>query len=459
MARLVFPSDREVRLSRPYRGAAFVSGAGLTATVYTDADGTVLADVENFDGTPNVEATFTVDTESLLPLFLGPADGTDTLYLQVNNPGAPVVAVSAVADVSDLTGLVSAEAVTRAAGDAALSDRADVLEAAIADEVTDRTDADAAVAAAAAADATSKANLAAAASQPLDSDLTAIAGLDSSTAGALVTDGSGWIRKTYAQLKTALGLVKADVGLGNVDNTSDANKPVSTATQTALDAKLAITTASGTYVPFSTVNAKGDLLVATADDTIDRLAVGADGYQTVADSTTATGLAWMPRSRSVSDTHTPLEIANTTAETSLGTLAVPTSVAAGDVVRALFVGDLLNNTAGAVTFKFRLYLGTTLLFDGNASSQAQSATRRQWRFEAEALIVTPASDQRTNGFAVIGTTSAFSFVTNGNAAVGRVFSAENLTAGKSFDLRIVMGTADANALVNCKENYLEVAKR
>ena len=34
-----------------------------------------------------------------------------------------------------------------------------------------------------------------------------------------------------------LGLTSADVGLGNVDNTSDANKPVSTATQTALDAK------------------------------------------------------------------------------------------------------------------------------------------------------------------------------------------------------------------------------
>jgi len=32
-------------------------------------------------------------------------------------------------------------------------------------------------------------------------------------------------------------LVKADVGLGNVDNTSDANKPVSSATQTALNAK------------------------------------------------------------------------------------------------------------------------------------------------------------------------------------------------------------------------------
>jgi len=73
--------------------------------------------------------------------------------------------------------------------------------------------------------------------QPVDTDLTAIASLDSATAGALVTDGSGWIRKTYAQLKTALSLTASDVGLGNATNTSDANKPVSTAQQTALDLK------------------------------------------------------------------------------------------------------------------------------------------------------------------------------------------------------------------------------
>lgn len=36
----------------------------------------------------------------------------------------------------------------------------------------------------------------------------------------------------------AVTLTKADVGLGNVDNTSDANKPISTATQTALNGKL-----------------------------------------------------------------------------------------------------------------------------------------------------------------------------------------------------------------------------
>lgn len=38
---------------------------------------------------------------------------------------------------------------------------------------------------------------------------------------------------------TPTGITKAHVGLGNVDNTSDASKPISTATQTALDGKSA----------------------------------------------------------------------------------------------------------------------------------------------------------------------------------------------------------------------------
>lgn len=47
--------------------------------------------------------------------------------------------------------------------------------------------------------------------------------------------------------KTGVVLLnKADVGLTNVDNTSDANKPVSTATQTALDAKESLWTETST---------------------------------------------------------------------------------------------------------------------------------------------------------------------------------------------------------------------
>ena len=48
---------------------------------------------------------------------------------------------------------------------------------------------------------------------------------------------------------TVNGITKAMVSLGNVDNTADASKPISTATQSALDAKLAISTASSTYAP------------------------------------------------------------------------------------------------------------------------------------------------------------------------------------------------------------------
>jgi hypothetical protein len=55
-------------------------------------------------------------------------------------------------------------------------------------------------------------------------------------------------------VKIANGAVtKSMVGLSNVDNTSDANKPVSTATQTALDAKLAL--AGGTMTGALTLSA------------------------------------------------------------------------------------------------------------------------------------------------------------------------------------------------------------
>lgn len=73
--------------------------------------------------------------------------------------------------------------------------------------------------------------------QPLDSDLTTVAGLTPSNDDVLQRKAGAWTNRTPAQFKTDLSLVKGDVGLGNVDNTSDTNKPVSTAQQTALDAK------------------------------------------------------------------------------------------------------------------------------------------------------------------------------------------------------------------------------
>lgn len=53
---------------------------------------------------------------------------------------------------------------------------------------------------------------------------------------------AGTTGEYYRGDKTFQSLDSTAVGLGNVDNTSDANKPVSTATQTALDDKVAIAT-------------------------------------------------------------------------------------------------------------------------------------------------------------------------------------------------------------------------
>jgi hypothetical protein len=62
--------------------------------------------------------------------------------------------------------------------------------------------------------------------QPIDSDLTVIAGLTPTTDNFMQAKSSAWASRTIAQVKT-------DLGISNVDNTTDLNKPVSTLQATA----------------------------------------------------------------------------------------------------------------------------------------------------------------------------------------------------------------------------------
>lgn len=50
--------------------------------------------------------------------------------------------------------------------------------------------------------------------------------------------------------------------------------------------------ATGTGIPASTIDAKGDLLAGTADNTVARQAVGTNGFMLYADSTQTTGIKW-----------------------------------------------------------------------------------------------------------------------------------------------------------------------
>ena len=81
-----------------------------------------------------------------------------------------------------------------------------------------------------------------------DADNTITLDIDSTVATLTGTQTLTNKTLTSPVINTPTGIVKSDVGLGNVDNTSDANKPVSTATQTALDLKanLASPTLTGT---------------------------------------------------------------------------------------------------------------------------------------------------------------------------------------------------------------------
>jgi hypothetical protein len=81
-------------------------------------------------------------------------------------------------------------------------------------------------------------------------------------------------------------LVKGDVGLGSVDNTADADKPVSTAQQTEIDTKLDL--AGGTLTGALTLS--GDptnALHAATKQYVDAVAIGLDVKASVRASTTA----------------------------------------------------------------------------------------------------------------------------------------------------------------------------
>ncbi len=97
----------------------------------------------------------------------------------------------------------------------------------------------------------------------VDADINASAAIAQSKVSGLTSDLA--LKAPLADptfTGTVSGITKSMVGLGNVDNTSDANKPVSTATQTALDLKadLAGPTLTGTTTTADLV-VNGDLTV------------------------------------------------------------------------------------------------------------------------------------------------------------------------------------------------------
>ena len=232
-------------------------------------------------------------------------------------------------------------------------------------------------------------------------------------------------------LSSNVTVTKSDVGLGNVDNTSDASKPVSTATQTALDAKQ--NSLGFTAVP-NTRTINGQPL--SSDVTI------SGGSSPVFVQTAV---------RTVDNT--------TTESTILGTGTGSLTLAANNlVVGKTYRLTIRGNIQGAGTRLFKIKLGSTVLAQSSAVSAPFGGTSNAL-FEMQAMFTcysTGASGSVwAHGKVWIqdnNDTSNFGFMQN---LVSTAAATINTTTSNVFDATMTMGTATSGFRINTHTAVLE----
>ncbi len=190
---------------------------------------------------------------------------------------------------------------------------------------------------------------------------------------------------------TGTGFTKTLVGLANVDNTSDANKPVSTATQTALDLKAPL--ASPTFTGTVSGITKTMVGLANVDNTADTAKPVSTATQTALDlkaplaSPTFTGtvsgvtkaMVGLSNVDDTSDANKPVSTAQAAADalklsltggTMSGTIAITKT--AGNAMTARVTGDaqarLLIGTDGKLTIGDGTSAGDTNLYRSAADT-------------------------------------------------------------------------------------------
>jgi hypothetical protein len=173
-------------------------------------------------------------------------------------------------------------------------------------------------------------------------------------------------------------------------------------------------------------------------------------------------VAYKKRSRSLSSLEGPTTVfSNSTTETTAATLAIPTSVAAGDLLRATLIGDILNNSGGAASYTFRLKIGATTILTSQSASQATSTNRRQWGFVVTLDVVTPASSALLGVIGGVSNSSASAWVLTSTLQGGSGWAASSvdLTTGPNLLLTVQSDTANASTDARLGMATFEIAKR
>ena len=240
---------------------------------------------------------------------------------------------------------------------------------------------------------------------------------------------------------TVSGITKTMVGLGNVDDTADTAKPVSTAQATALDLKLSLATAASTYAPLASPLLTGTPTAPTAaaDTNSTQIATTAfakaeaDAAQAAAESTAAAdatakvateaGLRVSGDSASVATAASDATTKANAAEAAAVGTAVSTAATNAAAIYAPLASPTFTGTvtlpAGTIT--------TGMILDGTVSSSDIASDAVTTAKILDANVTTA----KINDSSITSDKIAASAVTEGKIADGAV------TSGKIADGTIV----------------------
>ena len=248
-------------------------------------------------------------------------------------------------------------------------------------------------------------------------DTTSIHGIADTS---LLVTTTGTQTLTNKTITSPAGLVKADVGLGDVDNTSDLNKPISTATQTALDLKAnasAITELAQDAVNTAIVAGTGldkayDDVANTITIDIDSTVATLTGTQTLTNKTLTSPVINTPTGITKSDvglanvdnttdankpvstaTQTALDLkANLSGPTFTGTVVLPSTTSIGDVAAEdLATQEFVTDAVSGATVDQSALAGDGITWnDSTDQYDVDNTVARQAGLDLKAPIESPA---------------------------------------------------------------------